>query len=128
VYQDLVRVNKAIEEKELDENPYYSRRRLCEGQSKAFHLMGLVSDGWCSLHLSHLKGNLPPLQKNNGVKNLSFMRFWMAATQTPRLVLVISRIFKPFVQNKPARCIIGRYYAMDRASVGSVLKLAYDLL
>src|SRR5450432_614004 len=57
VYQDLVRVNKAIEEKELDENPVLlDAIRYAKTNSKAFHLIGLVSDGGVHSHLEHLKG------------------------------------------------------------------------
>ena len=57
VYQDLVRVNKAVEEKELDTNEVLlSAFNYAKENNKAVHLIGLVSDGGVHSHINHLKG------------------------------------------------------------------------
>ncbi|HNR74646.1 MAG TPA: 2,3-bisphosphoglycerate-independent phosphoglycerate mutase, partial [Cyclobacteriaceae bacterium] len=57
VYQDLVRINKAVAEKELDKNPVLTEAiNYAHKNNKAFHLIGLVSDGGVHSHLEHLKG------------------------------------------------------------------------
>src|SRR5690349_23405104 len=46
VYQDLVRVNKAIEEKELDTNPVLVEAlSYAKANNKPLHFIGLLSDG-----------------------------------------------------------------------------------
>src|SRR6476660_6820824 len=70
VYQDLVRINKAVEEKELDKNEILlDALAYAKKNNKAMHLIGLVSDGGVHSHLEHLKG-ICTIAKNNGVSNL----------------------------------------------------------
>ena len=46
VYQDLVRINKAVEEKELDNNPVLLEAiAFAKKNNKNVHLIGLLSDG-----------------------------------------------------------------------------------
>src|SRR5436190_22325381 len=57
VYQDLVRINKAVEEKELDGNPILlDALQYAKTSNKPVHLIGLLSDGGVHSHISHLKG------------------------------------------------------------------------
>src|SRR6185295_1184214 len=57
VYQDLVRVNKAVEEKELDTNPVLlDAFEYAKKNNKSVHFMGLLSDGGVHSHIDHLKG------------------------------------------------------------------------
>src|SRR6187549_640175 len=52
VYQDLVRVNKAIEEKELDSNAVLlDAFAYAKTKSKSIHLIGLLSDGGVHSHI-----------------------------------------------------------------------------
>jgi len=130
VYQDLVRVNKAIEEKELDQNPVLLQAfDYAKSNQKAFHLMGLVSDGGVHSHLSHIKG-ITAIAKNNGVKNLFIHAFLDGRDTDPRggtgyLTDLQNHLSK--TTGKIAS-VIGRYYAMDRDKRWERVKLAYDLL
>src|SRR5689334_7150266 len=57
VYQDLVRINKAVEEKELDDNPVLLEAfAYAKSNGKNIHLIGLLSDGGVHSHIGHLKG------------------------------------------------------------------------
>src|SRR4051812_43613819 len=70
VYQDLVKVNKAVEEKELDNNPVLvDAINYAKTNNKAIHLIGLVSDGGVHSHIEHLKG-LTTIAHHSGVKDL----------------------------------------------------------
>src|SRR6266849_6802708 len=70
VYQDLVRVNKAVEEKELDKNEMLlSAFNYAKKNGRAVHLIGLVSDGGVHSHINHLKG-ICTIAHNEGVKDL----------------------------------------------------------
>src|SRR6188768_514663 len=57
IYQDLVKINKAIDEKELDKNQVLlDAFDYAKKNNKNFHLIGLISDGGVHSHLHHLKG------------------------------------------------------------------------
>ena len=130
VYQDLVRVNKAIDEKELDSNAVlldafsYAKRN-----DKSVHLMGLVSDGGVHSHINHLKG-LVTIASNQGVKNLFVHAFTDGRDTDPKggldYLTDLTNHFKKFGGSLAS--IIGRYYAMDRDKRWERVKLAYDLL
>src|SRR5688572_16711245 len=57
VYQDLVRVNKAIQDRELDSNPVLVQAlSYAKAGNHPVHLIGLLSDGGVHSHIEHLKG------------------------------------------------------------------------
>jgi 2,3-bisphosphoglycerate-independent phosphoglycerate mutase len=54
VYQDLVRVNKAIDENELDTNSVLLEAfSYAKKNNKSVHFMGLLSDGGVHSHINH---------------------------------------------------------------------------
>src|SRR3546814_19563354 len=57
VYQELVRINKAIRDKQLQENAVLKETiQYLKDNGKKLHLIGLVSDGGVHSHINHLKG------------------------------------------------------------------------
>lgn len=130
VYQDLVRINKAIEEKELDANPVLLEAfAYAKKNNKNVHYIGLVSDGGVHSHVEHLKG-LITIAHNNDVKNLFIHAFTDGRDTDPKggaayLQDVLQHLAK--ASGKLAS-VIGRYYAMDRDKRWERVKLAYDLL
>jgi len=130
VYQDLVRINKAVEENELDNNPVlleafeYARKN-----NKNVHFIGLVSDGGVHSHIEHLKGLISIAHKNQ-VKNLFVHAFTDGRDTDPKGGLgyikdVLDHLKKT---SGTLASIIGRYYAMDRDKRWERVKLAYDLM
>ena len=65
LYQDLVKISRAIEKNELGENP--ALLQTCN-DTKVVHLCGLLSDGGVHSHISHFKA-LAQILNANG-KNL----------------------------------------------------------
>ena len=130
VYQDLVKVNKAIDEKELDSNAVlldafsYARKN-----NKSVHFMGLVSDGGVHSHINHLKG-LITIAANNGVKNLFVHAFTDGRDTDPKGGIEYLRDLTNHLEKTGGKLasIVGRYYAMDRDKRWERVKLAYDLL
>jgi len=130
VYQDLVRINKAVEEKELDTNPVlleafeYARKN-----NKNVHYIGLVSDGGVHSHVEHLKG-LITIAHNNQVKNLFVHAFTDGRDTDPKGGLAYLQDVLQHLQKTSGTLasVIGRYYAMDRDKRWERVKLAYDLL
>src|SRR4030095_3886162 len=67
VYQELLRINKAIESKELHRNAELLKAfQYSKEKDKPVHLIGLVSDGGVHSHINHLK-ELCDIAKENGV-------------------------------------------------------------
>ena len=130
VYQDLVRVNKAIDEKELDKNPVLLEAfAYAKKNKKSVHYMGLVSDGGVHSHIDHLKG-LITIAANNGIKDLFIHAFTDGRDTDPKggyayIKDVIDHLKKT---TGSLASIIGRYYAMDRDKRWERVKLAYDVL
>lgn len=130
VYQDLVRVNKAIEEKELDKNPVLLEAfAYAKTNNKSVHFIGLVSDGGVHSHVRHLKG-LITIAANNGIKDLFLHAFTDGRDTDPKGGLKYVKDVLDHMNKTTGTLatIIGRYYAMDRDKRWERVKLAYDLL
>ena len=57
VYQDLAKINLAIKENTLKDEPVLKEAfRYAKEQHKSIHFLGLVSDGGVHSHITHLKG------------------------------------------------------------------------
>lgn len=130
VYQDLVRVNKAIEEKELDQNQVLlDAVQYAKANNKSFHLIGLVSDGGVHSHLEHLKG-LITILNNHQLQNVFVHAFTDGRDTDPKGGLGYLTDLQKHMQHSTGQLasIVGRYYAMDRDKRWERVKLAYDLL
>jgi 2,3-bisphosphoglycerate-independent phosphoglycerate mutase len=130
VYQDLVRVNKAIEDKELDANPVLNEAfEYARKNNKAVHYIGLVSDGGVHSHIDHLKG-LISIAREKGIKDLFVHAFTDGRDTDPKGGLEYIRSLSKHMATTGGKLasIVGRYYAMDRDKRWERVKLAYDLL
>jgi 2,3-bisphosphoglycerate-independent phosphoglycerate mutase len=130
VYQDLVRVNKAIDEKELDRNPVLlDAFDYAKKNNKSVHYMGLVSDGGVHSHIDHLKG-LITIASKNGIKNLFIHAFTDGRDTDPKGGYAYIKDLSDHMSKTTGSLasIIGRYYAMDRDKRWERVKLAYDVL
>lgn len=130
VYQDLVRINKAVREKELDANPVLNTAfEYALVNNKNVHFIGLVSDGGVHSHIDHLKG-LISIAHVKGVKNLFVHAFMDGRDTDPKGGLGYLKEVTDHLKKTTGKLatIIGRYYAMDRDKRWERVKLAYDLL
>ena len=130
VYQDLVRINKAIEEGDLAQNTVLKNAVVyAEKNNKNIHLIGLVSDGGVHSHIKHLEGITDLL--NNMYKGKTFVHaFTDGRDCDPKsgLKFIESLEDKFAGTNTALASVIGRYYAMDRDKRWERVKLAYDLM
>ena len=130
VYQDLVKINKAIADGSIRENPEVvaafttARDRDC-----GIHFMGLTSTGGVHSSLDHLMA-LCDLAKEYGLTKVYVHCFMDGRDTDPESG-------KGYVAQVEAHCaqstgtvatVVGRYYAMDRDKNWDRIKLAYDLL
>lgn len=130
VYQDLVRVNKAVEEKELDTNKVLlDALSYAKKNDRSVHFMGLVSDGGVHSHINHLKA-LITIAANNNVRKLFVHAFTDGRDTDPKGGIEYIKDLTNHLQKTGGKLasIIGRYYAMDRDKRWERVKLAYDLL
>lgn len=130
IYQDLVKVNKAITDKELDKNPVLlDAIQYAKSSNRNFHLIGLVSDGGVHSHIDHLKG-ICSIIHNNGVKNLFVHAFTDGRDTDPKGGIDYLRDLQAHLKQTSGKIasVVGRYFAMDRDKRWERVKLAYDVL
>lgn len=130
VYQDLVRINNAVEDESLANNKVLNDAfTYAKTKGKDFHLIGLVSDGGVHSSQEHLHA-ICELAKKKGLKNVFIHAFTDGRDTDPKSGL-------RFIENLESSCkktgakiatVIGRYYAMDRDKRWERVKWAYDLL
>ncbi len=130
VYQDLVKINKAIASGEILNNPEIKKAfEYCATTGQAMHFMGLTSNGGVHSSLEHLFA-LCDLAKKYNLKKVYLHCFMDGRDTDPRSG-------KGFIEQVTEHCeksagvvasIIGRYYAMDRDRRWNRVKEAYDLL
>lgn len=130
VYQDLVKINKAVREGSILDNQEIKKAfSYARDNGKAIHFMGLTSDGGVHSSLDHLFA-LCDIAKQYGLEKVYIHCFMDGRDTDPRSG-------KGFIEQLKAHCdksageiasIIGRYYAMDRDKRWDRVKVAYDLL
>jgi 2,3-bisphosphoglycerate-independent phosphoglycerate mutase len=130
VYQDLVKINKAVEDGELKTHPVLVEAfNYAKSNHKKIHFIGLVSDGGVHAHINHLKG-LCDAAKANGVEKAFIHAFTDGRDTDPKSGIHFLNELKEHLQHSTGQIasVIGRYYAMDRDKRWERVKLAYEAL
>jgi 2,3-bisphosphoglycerate-independent phosphoglycerate mutase len=130
VYQDLVKINKAIHN-----GSFFSEPALLEcleyarTKKKKLHLFGLVSDGGVHSHIGQLKA-LCDAAKKSGLEQVFIHAFMDGRDTDPKSGAGYILDLERHLEDSPVKIasVIGRYYAMDRDKRWERVKLAYDLL
>ncbi|MBU1109756.1 MAG: 2,3-bisphosphoglycerate-independent phosphoglycerate mutase [Candidatus Riflebacteria bacterium] len=128
VYQDITRINLAIEDGSFFENKTMLEAfaRL-KKSGKALHLYGLVSDGGVHSHITHISALLK-LAKAQGLSNVFIHAFTDGRDTSPTSgVHFISDLVDETKELGVGRIasISGRYYAMDRDNRWERVEKAY---
>ncbi|MDR2131116.1 MAG: 2,3-bisphosphoglycerate-independent phosphoglycerate mutase [Odoribacteraceae bacterium] len=129
VYQDLVKINRAIRDGSLARGPEVAAAFTHAGQSGRLHLMGLLSNGGVHSSMDHLFA-LCDLARLHGIRE-TFIHCFMDGRDTdPRSGAGFVERLEEHLARSTGRVasIVGRYYAMDRDSRWERVKEAYDLL
>src|SRR3546814_160852 len=130
VYQELVRINKAIRDKQLQENAVLKETiQYLKDNGKKLHLIGLVSDGGVHSHINHIKGLLTILKEEN-VPDVFIHAFTDGRDTDPQSGAGFIQELREHIKTSTGTLAsaVGRYYAMDRDNRWERVKLAYDLL
>lgn len=130
VYQDLVKINKAIKDGSiLNNKEIKSAFETAKNTGCGLHLMGLTSDGGVHSSLDHLFALLD-IAKHYGLEKVYVHCFMDGRDTDPHSGKgFIEQLQKHMAESTGQIAdIVGRYYAMDRDKRWERVKEAYDLL
>jgi 2,3-bisphosphoglycerate-independent phosphoglycerate mutase len=130
VYQELERINVAIESGEFEKNPaLLDSINYAKENKKPLHLIGLVSDGGVHSHINHLKA-LATICKKHGLENVYIHAFTDGRDTDPKSGIHFLEDLQQHLDKTTGRIatITGRYYAMDRDKRWERIAVAYDAL
>ena len=128
VYQDLTRINKAIEEGSLATNPVFVEM-LEKAKTTLLHCIGLVSDGGVHSHQDQLIA-MVKLARQAGVGDIMIHAITDGRDTSP----TGGEGYLAKVEDEAAKCgariatVVGRYFAMDRDKRWDRVKLAWDAI
>jgi 2,3-bisphosphoglycerate-independent phosphoglycerate mutase len=131
VYQDLSRVDLAIEDGSFYTNPALLKAvELAKHNGTALHIMGLLSPGGVHSHENHIFAMLE-MAARNGLKNVYLHAFLDGRDTPPKSATQSLKLLQ-------AKCsalgvgqiasIVGRFYVMDRDNRWERVQPAYELL
>lgn len=130
VYQDLVKINRAIADGSIMDNPEIKNAYSYAKQTgHALHLMGLTSTGGVHSSLNHILA-LCDIAKEYGLEKAYLHCFMDGRDTDPRSGISYIKTIQEHCAGGPVKIagIIGRFYAMDRDKRWNRVKEAYDLL
>lgn len=130
VYQDLAKINRAIENDQLRNEPVLiDSLNYAKKENKKIHLLGLLSDGGVHSHVDHLEGLLDLINEFD-LEQVFLHAFTDGRDVDPQSgINFVDRIEKKmFETGGQLVSLIGRYYAMDRDQRWERIKETYDLL
>jgi 2,3-bisphosphoglycerate-independent phosphoglycerate mutase len=128
VYQDLAKINLAVEHKTLAKEPVLNEAfEYAKQNNKKVHFLGLLSDGGVHSHTSHLRGLIDATQAY-GLDNVFIHAFTDGRDVDPKSGKKYVQDLENYISNTTVKLasITGRYYAMDRDKRWERVKLAYD--
>ena len=132
VYQDLVRINRAIEDGSFFRNEVLKAAvRQAKTNGRALHLLGLLSPGGVHSHQSHLEA-LVRMAEREGVARIHVHAFLDGRDTPPQSALGYMEAFCEFLRREAPHArvatVSGRFYAMDRDKRWERVMRAYDAL
>ncbi len=130
VYQDLVKINKAIKDGSIKENKaLVNAFTYARDHKKQVHFLGLISDGGVHSLDKHLYA-LCDMTGEYGIEDVFIHGFGDGRDTDPQSGKGYLQQLLNHISGSKVRLasFIGRYYAMDRDKRWERIKEAYDLL
>jgi len=130
VYQDLAKINLAVQNKSLEEEQVLKDAfEYAKTNNKDLHFLGLVSDGGVHSHITHLFGLLDAA-KNHDLKNVFVHAFTDGRDVDPKSGYGFISELQDHLNKTGGKLasVTGRYYSMDRDKRWERVKLAYDAI
>ncbi len=130
VYQDLVRINKAIDDKTFFENKkILDLLTKVKKKNSSVHLFGLLSDGGVHSHIDHVFALIDMIQSSE-VENLYIHPIMDGRDTSPTSGIEFIQKVQDYLKQKQfgkIASICGRFYAMDRDTRWERVEKAYKL-
>ncbi|MFW5702106.1 MAG: 2,3-bisphosphoglycerate-independent phosphoglycerate mutase [Bacteroidota bacterium] len=130
VYQDLVRINKAIENDTLkNDKTLRDALNFAKEHNKRLHFLGLVSDGGVHSMNDHLY-YLCDVAKEMGLEDVYIHALTDGRDVDPHSGIGFIKELQQHLENSAGKIatICGRYYTMDRDKRWERIKKGYDLM
>lgn len=130
VYQDLVKINKAVEDNSISKNPILKAALdLARDNKQAVHLIGLISDGGVHSSQEHLH-KLCDITKEIGLNKVYIHAITDGRDTDPESGLGYIKKLEDHLKSSDVKIasLIGRYYTMDRDKRWGRIKKGYDLM
>jgi len=130
VYQDLVKINIAIRDNSIAQNPELVKAlSYAKENGKQVHFLGLVSKGGVHSSQEHLY-KLVEIANSYSISNIFVHAFMDGRDTDPKSGLGFMTELIDNMKGTSAKVatVIGRYYAMDRDKRWERVKEAYDLM
>ena len=130
VYQDLVRINKAIEDNSIASNEVISNAfSYAKENNKNVHFIGLIGSGGVHAMSNHLY-KLCDITKDYGLNNVFIHAITDGRDTDPKSGYGFVKEVQDHLahSNGKIASLIGRYYSMDRDKRWERIKLGYDLM
>ena len=130
VYQDLVKINKAVDEHTLDQEPVLvDALTYAKNNGKKVHFIGLLSNGGVHAHIEHLKGLLS-IANAHGLTDVFVHAFTDGRDTDPKSGIGFLTDLQRYMTATTGQIasVIGRYYAMDRDNRWDRVQVAYDAM
>ena len=130
VYQDLVKINRAIQDNSISKNEnLIEALTYAQQHNKSVHFIGLVSDGGVHSMDTHLY-KLCNITKEYGLKNVFIHALTDGRDTDPRSGLGFVKNLQDHLKslNVKIATLVGRYYTMDRDKRWERVKEGYDLM
>lgn len=130
VYQDLLKINLAIDNKDLNKNKVLlDALNHAEENDSDVHILGLVSDGGVHSHINHIKA-LTSIASENELENVYVHAFTDGRDTDPRSGVGFIKELQSHIESTTGKIatVTGRYYAMDRDTRWERTVKAYNAL
>lgn len=130
VFQELGRIQQAIQDGSFQENPVLlGAFQKVKASGSKLHLMGLLSDGGVHAHIAHLIA-LCHMASQAGLEAVYIHGFLDGRDTDPHGGLQYIQQLEQAIASDTAKLVslVGRYYAMDRDNRWERVQKAYDLL
>ena len=130
VYQNLVRINKAVQENTLGQEPELANAfEYAKNHGKSVHFIGLVSDGGVHAHIEHLKSLLTSASEA-GLQDVFVHAFTDGRDTDPKSGMgFMTDLYQHTLKTgTQIASVTGRYFAMDRDNRWERVALAYHAM
>jgi 2,3-bisphosphoglycerate-independent phosphoglycerate mutase len=130
VYQDLVKINKAVEDNSILQNAELNQAfDYAKANDKQVHFIGLVSDGGVHSSMLHLF-KLCDMATQKELQKVYVHALTDGRDTDPKSGIGFIKELGDYLQNTNAQIasICGRYYTMDRDKRWERVKVGYDLM